>query len=65
MNIKSEFLNWFEQQHGERPYTSTDDLELIAQIQAGETAATMLREKRKWDIRFNSALYAWQAARHN
>jgi hypothetical protein len=67
---QSEFLAWFEAQHGKRmpdrvPEGSMmrmSDDELKDAIFAGKSAADILAAREKWDARKESALYAWQAS---
>lgn len=63
---ESEFVRWFEEQHGERP-----DKRPLYKLEAEADAAERLfwknqeiRNKcRDYDNRRTSALYAWQAAK--
>lgn len=61
--IESTFLTWFEEQHGKREKdTAQTDEMLREQAMAGEKAQTELLRRTEWDARYQSALYAWQAA---
>ena len=59
---KSEFEKWFIDQHGPRTeckeYT---DKQLNDIVLAGDVANGELSERRLWDEKRQSALYAWRA----
>lgn len=57
----SEFLKWFEAQHGKKPGGSIYDMDLRNQVTAGRHAEQLLREREIWEARKQSALYAWSA----
>jgi len=63
----SPFLSWFIEQHGEREgylgsgFRDVPDEELQQRIAAGKFAEAELRHRREWDMRQQSALYAWTA----
>lgn len=64
--MKSEFDDWFKAQHGPRP--SRKDIAQLRRERAAASAEFADREQLvedcdKWDARYTSALYAWQAAR--
>ena len=59
------FGKWFKAQHGPRKKQTSmramDDEELMQRWRDGMAAEEELRARREWDVRFESALYAWQA----
>lgn len=61
--MTSAFLTWFEEQHGKREKSTAQTDEMLReQAMAGERAQTELLRRTEWDARYQSALYAWQAA---
>ena len=64
MKTKSQFLEWFEKQHGKRPAAgNVDDVTLRQMILTGEGAGRELYLRQLYDARKQSALYAWQVKR--
>lgn len=59
---ESEFRTWFEAQHGPRLRKSETDKQLERWIEVGGDAQREMARRREWDARWESALYAWQAA---
>jgi hypothetical protein len=61
----SEFLAWFEEQHGTRQmageYDTRTDEELEEAIRQGAMAQRLWIQRQLWDARKQSALYAWCA----
>ena len=64
--MKSEFSDWFKQQHGPREsglLSGYSDLRLRDEIQRGKMAESELAARALWDDKRQSALYAWKASR--
>jgi hypothetical protein len=59
--MNSEFLKWFEAQHGKRQGCIQLDYELKQAIKTGETCKAELERRLLWDEKLQSALYAWTA----
>lgn len=53
------FAAWFRLQHGDRP--RGNQLELERKVREGAEAQALLAAQKSWDMRQQSALYAWQA----
>jgi hypothetical protein len=57
------FADWFIDQHGPRP-SSKNIVQLVKEAIAIEEKATaarlLVQDCRAWDLRWTSALYAWQ-----
>ena len=68
MKKDSEFVRWFEEQHGKRPSNKPTD-ELMAdrnsKLSVASNAERLVEACELWDMKQTSALYAWQAARSN
>jgi len=60
--VVSKFMNWFVSQHGPREQNHISDIQLAAVSQQGREAQRELDERKNWDMRMESALYAWQAS---
>ena len=58
---KSPFEKWFVAQHGKRSAVSASDEHLREIVFKGETAKIELTNRRIYDARKQSALYAWTA----
>jgi hypothetical protein len=59
---RSEFRTWFVAKHGQRPNIgNTTDEELRRMTLLGEGAARELYNRKLYDARLESALYAWTA----
>ena len=59
----SRFADWFEAQHGPREshrYVDVADDVLNDQVAVGRGAKNEMVARRRWDARYESALYAWQ-----
>jgi hypothetical protein len=56
----SAFETWFIAQHGRRPCTEEEDMRLRCAMETGDNARATLQAAHEWDVRFTSALYAWQ-----
>lgn len=60
---ESAFLKWFIEQHGTRvteKYRKVEDDELLDIAFKGDSARAEWQRRREWDLRRESALYAWQ-----
>ena len=58
---RSNFLKWFEAQHGKPPVSRKDEIKLHAAVIAGNEAQDKLRHMQEYEARKESALYAWNA----
>jgi len=62
--MKSEFFEWFVEQHKERTKSGMpqhSDQQLRDIVQAGRVADRVLACRELWDEKQQAALYAWQA----
>lgn len=59
--VMSAFDKWFKAQHGPRRRSKRSDHELQSLVLTGDMAREELLRRHEWDVRRESALYAWQA----
>lgn len=60
--MNSAFESWFIAQHGKRPGLKTmTDEHLRKMLKDGEYARRALAAREEWEVRYESALYAWTA----
>jgi hypothetical protein len=60
-----DFEQWFTEQHGKKPSAGKTLIELQTDYDdkqaAADRAQQLYQERRLWEEKFTSALYAWQA----
>ena len=58
---ESKFREWFVEQFGQRPDNGGTDSELKSEIWVGKQKAKELAKRLEYDVKMESALYAWNA----
>ena len=63
--MKSEFVDWFRAQHGNRPGSNIPTWKLLEDVELARrklrSAEILLAAREEYDARETSALYAWTA----